>query len=89
MIELTDLRTIKRILALTQGPNDQWENIMFSDTIRLYASMEREARTGFRPDNTSPWLDFGWDCVTISKREYAHIVDIFRYWRYTEDNNGA
>lgn len=89
MIELTDVRTVERILDLVEGQGNHGERYMFFNSVRLYAPMEREDKTGFRPDDESPWLDFGWDCVTLSKKEHAHTRNLFKHWRYTEDNNGA
>ena len=59
--------------------------------IRLYGAGEREEGTGFNPDATSlpPWLDLSWDAIELTPREYRYMFNVFKHWRYTEDNDGA
>lgn len=59
--------------------------------IRLYGAGEREEGTGFNPDATSlpPWLDLSWDAIELTPGEYWYMFNVFKNWRYTEDNNGA
>ncbi len=59
--------------------------------IRLYGAGEREKGTGFTPDETSlpPWLDLSWDAIELTPGEHRYIFNVFKHWRYTEDNNDA
>jgi len=59
--------------------------------IRLYGAGEKEEGTGFTPDATSlpPWLDLSWDAIELTPGEHRYIFNVFKHWRYTEDNNGA
>lgn len=58
---------------------------------RLYGAGEREEGTGFTPDETSlsPWLDLSWDAIELTPGEHRYIFNVFKHWRYTEDNDGA
>lgn len=60
-------------------------------TIFLYGAGEREEGTGFTPNETSlpPWLDLLWDVIELTPGEHQYIFNVFKNWRYTEDNNGA
>ena len=59
--------------------------------IRLYGAGEKEEGTGFTPDETSlpPWMDLSWDAIELTPGEHRYIFNVFKNWRYTEDNDGA
>ena len=59
--------------------------------IRLYGAGEKEEGTGFTPNETSlpPWLDLSWDAIELTPGEYRYMFNVFKNWRYTEDNNDA
>ena len=59
--------------------------------IRLYGAGEKEEGTGFTPDETSlpPWMDLSWDAIELTPGEHRYIFNVFKHWRYTEDNDGA
>jgi len=59
--------------------------------IRLYGAGEKEEGTGFSPNLNyfPPWLDLSWDAIELTPGEHRYIFNVFKHWRYTEDNYGA
>ena len=59
--------------------------------IRLYGAGEKEEGTGFSPNLNyfQPWLDLSWDAIELTRGEYRYMFNVFKNWRYTEDNNDA
>ena len=60
-------------------------------TILLYGAGEKEEVGGFTPNETSmpPWVDLGWDAIELTPGEHRYMFNVFKNWRYTEDNDGA
>ena len=95
MIEPIDRATNSRLIRI-MGIEDVElldEIVMAADEYmtRLYGAGEREEGTGFTPDETSlpPWLDLSWDAIELTPGEHRYIFNVFKHWRYTEDNNDA
>lgn len=94
MIEPIDRATNSRLIRI-MGIEDVElldEIVIAADEYmtRLYGAGEREEGTGFTPDETSlpPWLDLSWDAIELTPGEHRYIFNVFKHWRYTEDNNG-
>jgi len=95
MIEPLDRATNSHLVRL-MGIEDVElldEIVMSADEYmtRLYGAGEKEHGTGFNPDATSlpPWLDLSWDAIELTPGEHRYIFNVFKHWRYTEDNDGA
>ena len=59
--------------------------------IRLYGAGEKEEGTGFSPNLNyfPPWLDLSWDAIELTHGEHRYMFNVFKNWRYTEDDGGA
>ena len=59
--------------------------------IRLYGAGEKEEGSGFSPNLNyfPPWMDLGWDAIELTTGEHRYIFNVFKNWRYTEDNDGG
>ena len=60
-------------------------------TILLYGAGEKEEGSGFSPNLNyfPPWMDLGWDAIELTTGEHRYIFNVFKNWRYTEDNDGG
>jgi len=95
MIKPLDRATNSRLARLMTAEDiELLDDFMISADdyiICLYGAGEREEGTGFTPDVTSlpPWLDLSWDAIELTPREHRYIFNVFKHWRYTEDNDGG
>lgn len=92
MIEPLDRATSSRLARLMAVEDIEAVLIAVDNyTIRLYGAGEKEEGNGFTPNKTSlpPWLDLSWDAIELTPGEHRYIFNVFKNWRYTEDNDGA
>lgn len=95
MIEPLDRATNSRLARLMRVEDiELLDDVLIAADdyiIRLYGAGEKEKGTGFSPNLNyfPPWLDLSWDAIELTPGEHRYIFNVFKNWRYTEDNNGA